>query len=60
VTERQAGWAPIVAAIIDASRDLVKDRRFSLAFKHQRGHRATSAGRDDFAHWNGRVDELAR
>lgn len=30
-----------------------------VAYRHQRGHQSTCAGRDDFAYWNGRADKAA-
>ena len=49
----------IVAALIDACRALIEPRGLRVAFRHQRGHQAAWAGRDDFAHYNGRADALA-
>ena len=50
---------PIVAALVDACRALIERRRLSVAFRHQRGHQAAWAGRDDFAHYNAKADALA-
>jgi hypothetical protein len=38
---------------------LAASRRLALAFRHQRGHQSSWAGRDDFAHFNARADALA-
>jgi ribonuclease HI len=50
---------PIVAALVGACRVLIERRRLTVAFRHQRGHQAAWAGRDDFAHYNARADALA-
>jgi len=50
---------PLVAEIVAACRDLIDRRRLAVRFRHQRGHAAAWAGRDDFAHFNGRADALA-
>jgi len=50
---------PIVAALLAACRTLIDRRRLTVAFRHQRGHQASWAGRDDFAHYNARADALA-
>lgn len=50
---------PIVAALTAACRVLITRRRLSIAYRHQRGHQASWAGRDDFAHYNARADALA-
>lgn len=50
---------PIVAALIAACRALITRRRLTVAYRHQRGHQASWAGRDDFAHYNARADALA-
>ena len=50
---------PVVAAIVEACRALIERRRLRVAFRHQRGHQAAWAGRDDFAHYNARADALA-
>lgn len=50
---------PLVAEIVAASKALAAERRLRLAFRHQRGHQASWAGRDDFAHFNARADALA-
>jgi ribonuclease HI len=50
---------PVVEAILGACRALLRDRRLTLTFQHQRGHQSTWAGRDDFAYWNARADALA-
>src|SRR5207244_1028966 len=31
----------------------------TVTYRHQRGHQAAWAGRDDFAHYNGKADGLA-
>jgi len=50
---------PLVAEIVAACRDLITRRRLTLSFRHQRGHSAAWAGRDDFALFNARADALA-
>jgi hypothetical protein len=50
---------PLVGEIVGACRALVRDRRLTVAFRHQRGHQSTWAGQDDFAHFNARADALA-
>jgi len=49
----------LVAELVEACRDVIARRRLTLRFRHQRGHSAAWAGRDDFAHFNGRADALA-
>ena len=49
----------LVAEIVAACRDLITRRRLTVRFRHQRGHSAAWAGRDDFAHFNARADALA-
>ena len=50
---------PIVAAVVEACRGLIEQRRLRVAYRHQRGHQAAWAGHDDFAHYNARADALA-
>jgi ribonuclease HI len=50
---------PVVAALVAVCRALVERRRLRVAYRHQRGHQASWAGRDDFAHYNARADALA-
>ena len=50
---------PIVAALVDGCRALIERRRLTVAFRHQRGHQAAWAGRDDLAHYNAKADALA-
>ena len=50
---------PLVAELIAACRALASERRLTLAFRHQRGHQSSWAGRDDFAHFTARADALA-
>ena len=50
---------PLVAEIVAACTALAASRRLTLAFRHQRGHQSSWAGRDDFAHFNARADALA-
>ena len=50
---------PLVAAIVEACRALIERRRLRVAYRHQRGHQASWAGRDDFAHYNAKADALA-
>lgn len=49
----------LVVEIVAACRDLITRRRLIVRFRHQRGHTAAWAGRDDFAHFNARADALA-
>ena len=49
----------IVAVLVGACRTLTERRHLTVAFHHQRGHQATWAGRDDFAHYNAKADALA-
>jgi ribonuclease HI len=49
----------VVAALIAACRDVIARRRLTVGYRHQRGHQAAWAGRDDFAHYNARADALA-
>jgi hypothetical protein len=49
----------LVAEIVAACRDLITRRRLTVRFRHQRGHTAAWAGRDDFAYFNARADALA-
>jgi Caulimovirus viroplasmin len=50
---------PIVAGVVEACRGVVQSRKLKVTYRHQRGHQSTWAGRDDYARWNGRADELA-
>jgi len=50
---------PIVATVIDACHALIARRGLRVSYRHQRGHQSAWAGRDDFAHYNGRADALA-
>lgn len=50
---------PLVAEVVAACKALASARRLTLAFRHQRGHQSSWAGRDDFAHFNARADALA-
>jgi ribonuclease HI len=49
----------IVASLVAACRAVIDRRRLSVAYRHQRGHQAAWAGRDDFAHYNAKADALA-
>jgi Caulimovirus viroplasmin len=49
----------LVAEIVAACRELITRRRLTVRFRHQRGHTAAWAGRDDVAHFNARADALA-
>jgi ribonuclease HI len=51
---------PIVAAVVAGCHEVVDARRLRVGYRHQRGHQAAWAGRDDFAHYNARADALAR
>ena len=59
MTRRWKTKDPLVAEIISACHALAAERRLTLAFRHQRGHQSSWAGRDDFAHFNARADALA-
>jgi hypothetical protein len=48
-----------VATVVAACRAVIDRRRLSVAYRHQRGHQAAWAGRDDFAHYNAKADALA-
>jgi ribonuclease HI len=48
-----------VRAIVDACRELAVDKRLTVKFHHQPGHRSSWAGRHDFARFNARADALA-
>jgi len=50
---------PMVAEIVEACRRLIAARHLTVRFRRQRGHAASWAGRDDFAHFNGVADRLA-
>lgn len=50
---------PLVAEVVAACKSLAATRGLTLAFRHQRGHQSSWAGRDDFAHFNARADALA-
>jgi ribonuclease HI len=49
----------IVAAIIERCHALAETRRLRVSYRHQRGHQAAWAGRDDFGHYNAKADALA-
>jgi ribonuclease H-related protein len=57
--ERWKTKDPVVAEIVGACRALIERRRLRVAYRHQRGHQAAWAGRDDFAHYNAKADALA-
>ncbi len=50
---------PVVASLVSACRTLIETRRLRVRYRHQRGHSASWAGRDDFAHYNAKADALA-
>ena len=50
---------PLVADIVAACRALVEAKGLRVRFRHQRGHESTFAGRNDFAAYNARADQLA-
>jgi hypothetical protein len=50
---------PLVTEVVAACKTLASARRLTLAFRHQRGHQSSWAGRDDFAHFNAQADALA-
>lgn len=49
----------ITTSVVAACKKLVADRRLNVTYLHQRGHQKSWVGRDDYARWNGRADELA-
>lgn len=51
--------SPVIAALVAACKDQIRERDLHVSFQHQKGHSSTWAGRDDFARWNRRADELA-
>ncbi|MEX0756082.1 MAG: ribonuclease H family protein [Actinomycetota bacterium] len=59
----EGGWkdakSPVIAALVTACKQQIRDRDLQVSFQHQKGHSSTWAGRDDFARWNGRADQLA-
>jgi ribonuclease HI len=48
-----------VAEVVAACAELAARRGLTLTFRHQRGHQAAWAGRDDYAQLNARADALA-
>jgi hypothetical protein len=50
---------PIVAEIVDSCRRLIRAGHLTVAFRHQRGHESTFAGRNEYAAYNARADKLA-
>ena len=50
---------PLVASIVVACHALAERRGLTVGYRHQRGHQSAWAGRDDFAHYNGKADALA-
>jgi ribonuclease HI len=50
---------PLVAAIVAACRARIAEHGLTVAFRHQRGHESSYAGRNDFAAYNARADRLA-
>jgi hypothetical protein len=59
MTGRWKAKDPIVAQIVAACHGIIQRRRLRVAYRHQRGHQSAWAGRDDFAHYNGKADALA-
>lgn len=51
--------SPVIAALVTACKERIRECNLHVSFQHQKGHSSTWAGRDDFARWNGRADELA-
>src|SRR5581483_4967214 len=49
---------PLVAEIVAACRARVAERGLAVAFRRQRGHEASWAGRNDFAAFHARADAL--
>lgn len=50
---------PLVARIVAACRARAAARGLTVAFRRQRGHESTVAGRNDFAAYHARADRLA-
>jgi hypothetical protein len=50
---------PLVAEIVAACRARIADRGLAVTFRRQSGHTSTYAGRNDFAAFNARADQLA-
>lgn len=59
MTDRWKARDALVARIIAACRELCTRKALSVDFLHQRGHKSTFAGRNDFARYNAKADELA-
>jgi ribonuclease HI len=59
MTGRWKAKDPIVAQIVAACHGRIQERRLRAVYRHQRGHQSAWAGRDDFAHYNGKADALA-
>ncbi len=58
----EGGWktrGPITASVVAECQALIARRALAVSYQHQRGHQSIWAGRDDYARWNGRADELA-
>jgi hypothetical protein len=49
----------LVADVVAACRARIAERRLTVAFRRQRGHESTFAGRNDFARYHARADALA-
>lgn len=50
---------PVVKSVVERCRELAATKQLTLEFLWQRGHTSTWAGRNDFARFNNRADELA-
>jgi ribonuclease HI len=50
---------PTVAAVVDACRARIAERRLGVSFRRQRGHQSVYAGVNEFAQYNRRADALA-
>jgi hypothetical protein len=50
---------PLVAEIVAACQARIADRGLAVTFRRQSGHTSTYAGRNDFAAFNARADQLA-
>ena len=60
----QGSWRgakhPATVAVIKACKDVIDEGGGArIEFKYQVAHQRTIIGRDDYAYWNGRADELA-
>lgn len=50
---------PLLRWVIEKTKDLIAQRKLTLTFRHQKGHRSDWAGRHDYARLNRLADDLA-